>query len=268
VKQAVDALREEIDELGALLDSLDARDWERPTPFKGWTPWDVVAHLHWTDRQALLALKDPVAFRAATEGLGKAARQGTSLIEYTRRQLAELDAALLLDHWRREGRELCNRLGEMDPKARLPWYGPDMGARMFTTARQMETWAHGQDVYDLLGRERRYADRIQNIAVIGVKTFAWTYINRGLRVPDVLPHVHLTAPSGALWEYHPPSEVERIEGPASDFCHVVTQGRNVAETQLRVVGEVAAQWMKMAQCFAGPPATPPAPGARTRELRR
>lgn len=268
MQQVVQALREEIDELGALLDSLEARDWGRPTPFKGWTPWDVVAHLHWTDRQALLALRDPPGFRAAAKRTAEAMGAGTVLIDYTRRQLRELDAAALLERWRAVGHEMCDVLSETDLKARLPWYGPDMGARMFATARQMETWAHGQDIYDLLGRTRRYSDRIQNIAVIGVKTFGWTYVNRGLGVPDVTPYVRLTAPSGALWEWNPPLESERIEGAASDFCHVVTQGRNVAETELSVVGEVATQWMTMAQCFAGAPADPPAPGARTSGSRR
>jgi len=40
--------------------------------------------------------------------------------------------------------------------------------------------------------------------------------------------------------------------------------RNVADTTLRVEGETARQWMSIAQCFAGPPETPPAPGARYR----
>ena len=260
----VAAFRAEIDELGALLETLEARDWERPTPFKDWTPWDVVAHLHWTDRQAALALDDPEAFRSATRKLRDSATAGTSLIDYTRRQLADLDAPGLVGRWRAVGYELCDRLGATDAKARIPWYGPDMGARMFTTARQMETWAHGQDIYDLLGRERTYADRLQNIAVIGVKTFGWTYANRGLAVPEVAPYVRLTAPSGAIWEWNPPDDTERVEGLASEFCHVVTQGRNVADTDLSVRGPIATQWMAMAQCFAGPPADPPAPGARTR----
>jgi len=39
-----------------------------------------------------------------------------------------------------------------------------MGVQMFTTARYMETWAHSQEVYDLVGVERSYTDRIKNIA--------------------------------------------------------------------------------------------------------
>ncbi len=43
----------------------------------------------------------------------------------------------------------------------------------------------------------------------------------------------------------------------------MTQNRNVADTALVVVGEPAKQWMAIAQCFAGNPENPPAPGVRT-----
>jgi hypothetical protein len=53
-----------------------------------------------------------------------------------------------------------------------------------------------------------------------------------------------------------------IEGPAVDFCHVVTQGRNINEVNLMVTGATAQQWMAIAQCFAGAPETPPEVGRR------
>ncbi len=259
----VDALRDELDELDALLETLTADDWERPTPFKSWTPWDVVAHLHFSDQQSVLALEDPALFRQAAAALGAAIRADGSLRAYTRDQLRDLDAAALRAAWRDTATRLCALLDARAPRDRIPWYGPDMGARMFATARQMETWAHAHDLYDLLGRTRTYTDRLENIAVIGVKTFGWSFANRKLPVPDVAPWVRLTAPSGARWEWNAPNEDERVEGDAAEFCHVVTQGRNVADTQLQVVGEVATRWMAIAQCFAGAPADPPAPGART-----
>ena len=125
------------------------------------------------------------------------------------------------------------QLGESDPKRRLPWFGPDMGVRMFTTARLMETWAHGQEVYDLMRVERTHTDRIKHIATIGMKTFGWTFVNRGLEVPGAPPYVRLVAPSGEIWEWNEPSESERISGDAVDFCQVVTQGRNIADTPAR-----------------------------------
>jgi hypothetical protein len=74
--------------------------------------------------------------------------------------------------------------------------------------------------------------------------------------------VRLVAPSGAIWEWNEPSETEWIRGDAAEFCHVVTQGRNVADTRLEVTGPIATRWMSIAQCFAGGPEDPPAPGTR------
>jgi uncharacterized protein (TIGR03083 family) len=57
-------LRAEADELHAFLQTLSAEDWERPTAFKQWTPWDVVAHLHFFDHASLLALAGGSEFAA------------------------------------------------------------------------------------------------------------------------------------------------------------------------------------------------------------
>ncbi|MEK9871290.1 MAG: TIGR03084 family protein, partial [Gammaproteobacteria bacterium] len=85
----------------------------------------------------------------------------------------------------------------------------------------------------------------------------------GMEPPGSAPYVRLSAPSGEIWEFNEPDEQNRVEGDAVDFCHVVTQGRNIADVNLTVVGEPAEQWMAIAQCFAGPPEDPPAPGSRT-----
>lgn len=133
---------------------------------------------------------------------------------------------------------------------------------MFASARQMETWAHGQEIYDLVRVERNHTDRIKNIAHRGVRTYRWTFENRGEPIPGSEPYVRLTSPSGAIWEWNAPSEDNRVEGKAVEFCQVVTQVRNVADTGLVVAGKPATRWMAIAQCVAGPPENPPAPGER------
>lgn len=261
--EEITSLRDEGDTLAALLRDFDAADWQRPTPFKQWTPWDVIAHLHLSDLWARASLRSPADFRAEIAPLLAAIQQRTLLRDYTRTRLAVLDGPALLDAWHASLQALCAELERADPKARLTWFGPDMGVRSFTTARYMETWAHGQDLYDLLGRKRVYTDAIQAIATLGVKTNEFCFRNRGQKPPQPQPHVRLTAPSGAIWEWNAESQSECIEGDAGEFCHVVTQNRHVADTRLRVVGEAAQKWMSIAQCFAGPPENPPAPGTRT-----
>ena len=252
----------EADALHAFLSTLKEDDWSRPTAFQRWTPWDVVAHLHFYDQMSLAALAGRDAFAARRDVVIRAARDGVSNAELARSEYGELAPAALLERWIRSCRDMAERLGASDPKGRLPWFGPDMGVRMFTTARLMETWAHGQEVYDLLGVTRSPTDRLLHIATIGVKTFGWTFANRRQEPPGPPPYVRLVAPSGAIWEWNEPSEQECVRGDALDFCLVVVQGRNVADTALEVAGPVATRWMSIAQCFAGPPVDPPKPGER------
>jgi len=258
----VDDLRAEAAELHRLLGTLRIDDWPRATQFKAWTIDDIVRHLHIGDSMALASASSPEAFATLMADIRAQREKGLNRVEETRQRLNGLGGPALLERWHTTLEELCTVLAEKPPDTRLTWSGPDMGLRMFTTARQMETWAHGQDVYDLLRVPRVYNDNLRSIAFLGVKTFSFTFENRGLKPPTTAPFVSLTAPSGAIWDYNTPSDAERIEGLASDFCHVVTQNRNVADTQLKVTGEIAQSWMRVAQCFAGRPEDPPAPGQR------
>ena len=260
--QEAQDLLDEAAELEDFLQTLGEADWKRPTGFMDWTPWDVVAHLLFFDEVSLVALEGGDAFAARREELVKELMTGRTNQELGREAYGRLGPKELLARWRETDTAMATQLGESDPKRRLPWFGPDMGVRMFTTARYMETWAHGQEIFDLMGAPRTYSDRIKNIAVIGMKTFGWTFVNRKLEIPGPPPYVRLVAPSGEIWEWNEPSEQEFVRGDAADFCHVVTQGRNVADTALEVGGPVANQWMSIAQCFAGGPVDPPQPGAR------
>ena len=256
--QQAEDLREEGRALNELLVTLSGSDWERPTPFKTYTVYDVVAHLHTTDLAARLALSRPDDFRRLVQQ-----RDPSIAITMSGVRLEGAgEGELLRSLWLTTLNELCDLLAEADSGLRVPWFGPDMSVRMFASARQMETWSHGQDIYDLLKVPRNHTDRLKNVAQIGVRTFGWAYVNRGLPVPGEAPYVSLTAPSGANWEWNAPDAGNSVIGDAVDFCHVVTQGRNVQDTGLTVQGDIARQWMQIAQCFAGAPEDPPAPGQR------
>jgi len=256
-----DALREEGDNLYGLLKDEPASVFDHKTAFKDWTVWDVIAHLHVSDLQGLASAKGEETFKAEAKPMIAAMKEGRSLIEYTRERCAGISGADLFARWHETFGEMCDRFDALDPDARLKWFGPDMGLRMFATARQMETWAHASEIYDLLGKTRVETDRIQNIVVIGIKTYKFAYAIRGKEAPEPQPYVKLTAPSGAVWEFGEPGE-NAIVGTAVDFAHTVTQSRNVADTDLTVTGPIAQDWMSIAQCFAGGPEEPPAPGTR------
>ena len=126
----------------------------------------------------------------------------------------------------------------------------------------MEHWAHAQAIFDVLGLERENAERIKNVAHIGVTTYSWSFRVKGREPILPKPYVRLTAPSGATWEWNNPQDDNKVEGSAAEFSQVVTQCRNIADTNIIAIGDAATTWMDIAQCFAGGPETPPEKGVR------
>lgn len=259
LSQAQDFLAES-EALHAAIADLDDAGLRQTTQFKGWTIEDVLVHLHFWNRGADLAARDAAAFQEVIGGAMTSLKETGSLRSTENATIAARGTALR-DAWIDLVRDMAPRWAEMDPKTRLIWVGPSMSARSFMTARQMETWAHGMEIFDTLGLSRRNRDRIRNIVILGVNTFGWSHQVHGLPVPDTMPKLDLTAPSGALWEFGDAAG-GRITGTATDFAAVVTQTRALADTGLQVQGALAETWMANAQCFAGPPETPPAPGTR------
>ncbi len=261
MKQAED-FRQESRALATLLEPLGDKDFDQPTLFKGWTIDHVIGHLHMFNAAATATLESDAAFQAIFAPIAAGLADGQSLLDTQFPWLDGLKARALFEAWRIGAERAADAYANADPKARVTWAGPQMSALSSITARQMETWAHGQEVFDVLGVKRVEKDRIRNIAHLGVSTFGWTFINRGQTVPDVAPYVQLTGPSGVVWDWNTPQEDNVVRGSAVEFAQVVTQTRNVAETSLKVTGKDADAWMQKAQCFAGPPIDPPAPGQR------
>ncbi|MDU8929233.1 TIGR03084 family metal-binding protein [Alisedimentitalea sp. MJ-SS2] len=250
---------EESEALYAVLCDLNDEALTQETQFKGWTIEDVIRHLHFWNRAVDFAAQGEEAFSGLRNRVMGAINKGQSLRVVERKVIPE-SGRVLRATWIGFARAVAKRWEGQNPKARLPWVGPEMSARSAMTARQMETWAHGFEVFDLLGKTRQEHDRIRNIVVLGVNTFGWSHKVQGLSVPEDMPAIRLEAPSGEIWEYG--GSAGKIEGKAADFAAVVTQTRALADTGLKVEGDVARLWMENAQCFAGPKETPPAPGSR------
>lgn len=256
-------LRAEYSELADLVSGFDPQDWQLSTGFFQWTPWDEISHLLYFDQQALTALGNADVFaRDATALMKRTVEQGEAISDICHACYGHLSGAELVAVWRPCFNELVDRLSCLDAKARLPWYGPTMSARSFATARLMECWAHGQDIWDAVRRRRPGHARLRHIAHLGVSTFNWSFAVRGQQPPGPAPCVDLQGPGGERWTWGDPASSEQVQGAALDFCLVVTQRRHVQDTGLRVAGPVAQAWMSVAQCFAGGAAIGPAPGAR------
>jgi uncharacterized protein (TIGR03084 family) len=238
--------------LDSLVAELSDDVWTRSTPAAGWSIADSISHLVYFDETAKLAATDGEAFKHHAADLVASIAStagGDPSIEFGRTSTA----ANLLTQWRANRAALLGALRSLDPKTRVPWYGPAMSARSFATARLMETWAHGQDIVDALGVNPIVSDRLKHVAHIGVGARPFSYMTRGMTMPDAVVHVALRAPSGKLWTWGDVAAGDIVRGNALDFCLAVTQRRHVDDVDLEIVGDAAREWMSIAQSFAGAP---------------
>ena len=258
MRNLIEDLRAEQEDLDRILAGLGQRAWETATPAEPWTIRDTVSHLAFFDEREIQAIGDPTGFAAEvnerlTNGIDRYMSLG---IAHGR----SLTPSQVLDWWRTVREAELDAFAGIAPDATIPWYGPPMKASSAVSARLMETWAHGHDIADALGITRPPAARLFHIAELGVKTFSWSYLNRGLDVPTERVRVVLAGPNGDTRVWNEPMS-DSITGPVEDFCLVVAQRRNYRDTTLVIEGAIAESWMKVAQVFAGPPG-PGRPPAR------
>jgi uncharacterized protein (TIGR03084 family) len=237
-------------DLDAVVAGLDADEWLLATPAAGWSVLDTIAHLAFFDERVKLAAHDPEQFRAH---LGEVLADYEAYMRRGVEHGRALGSTETLAWWRAERQSALTALAAVPAGVRLPWYGPDMSVASAATARLMETWAHGQDVWDALGREREPTDRLRHVALLGQKAFANSFIAHGLEVPEEPVRVELVAPSGGLWVFGPEDTPHVVSGLATDFCLLTTQRRHRADLGLVATPGVADEWLEVAQAFAGPP---------------
>ncbi|MGJ3627915.1 maleylpyruvate isomerase family mycothiol-dependent enzyme [Sphingomonas sp. MMS24-JH45] len=109
--------------------------------------------------------------------------QGVELSRRMRDDWGDLTPPALFELWSNGWRQVADLLDATSNDHRMPWFGPEMSSASSAAARQMEVWAHGQDIYDMLGLRRSNADRIRAICDLGVRTQGWSFRNRGLDRP-------------------------------------------------------------------------------------
>lgn len=236
--------------LDAVVGSIDESRWATTTPAEGWDVRDSISHLCFFDEAATTAIVDPDAFEAEKAKLVATKQEGNDPDVALGRAIT---AGELLERWRTSSagyRDASRAKG--DHRARIPWYGPPMSLASFTTARIMETWAHGVDIRDALGVPIEHNERLRHVCHIGAGARPFAFIVHGVEDPG--DPVTVTA-TDTGWTWGPPDVANRIDGTALDLALVFTQRRHPKRTTVKATGPVAEQWLAIAQAFAGGPTT-------------
>jgi uncharacterized protein (TIGR03084 family) len=242
-----------------ILDRLDDRDWATVTGCTPWTIGDQISHLAWNDDAAVRALTDPGGFRLSRPTTPEGIQAMVDAVTVDHHDLG-CDALLA---WFRSARaSLLDVFAAADPKARMPWYGPDMSVTSKLSARFMETWAHGWDVQQALGLQYTPADRLRHVVFLGLQALPNAFTTHGLAVPVEPVRIDVALPSGRRLALGPHDAENTVEGNGYELALVVTQRRHFADTSLQATGSVATVWLEIAQAFAGPPGSKRTPSAQ------
>jgi uncharacterized protein (TIGR03084 family) len=226
--------------LDQFLQKIGPKDWDRPTPAKGWSVRDTISHL---------ADSAELAADALNGGSRIEVYRNASNLDALRQEAVKRGRKMryqdVIEWWRGGRAKVVEPLSRMDADHRIEWIAGSMKARTFATMRLMETWAHGLDIYAAMGAEIEDTPRIRHVCFLGWKTLPYAF---KIADKDYAPvRVEVIGPAYAKWVFGPPDTDQVIKGPASEFARLAVRrikrkdARNLkasgeyAETALEVV---------------------------------
>lgn len=249
MERICDDLQDETAAVGGVVEPLTEEQWRLPTVAEGWDTAETILHLAAADRMAHLAVTDRPTFLTARDRMMSGE---VSLHASVARDATEMTGAELWAWFLEQRTQMIDAFRELQPKERLAWLGPDIGARSLVTSRLLETWSHSHDLADTFGVAYPRTDRLRHIAHIGFVTRDFSYVNRGLTPPAEPVRVELTSPDGEVWTWGPDDAEQAVFADAYEFCKVVTRRLDFANSSVRADGPLAAEWMEIAQPWIEP----------------
>jgi uncharacterized protein (TIGR03084 family) len=244
----------ESDQLESWVTPLDAAGWAAVTTPEGWTVSHQIAHLAWTDHASLVAINGGEPFDAL---ITVAMNDPTGFVDAETEEWSHLPPSEQLTRWQAGRARLAEALRGVPEGTKIPWFGPPMSPTSMVTARFMETWGHGHDVAEGLGKTYPRNDRCKHVCHIGVRARANAYAMRGEQDPGVDIRVELTAPSGALWTWGGTEAENRVTGNGYDFALLATRRRQREDVDVQADGDAASHFLDIVQAFAGMPGNDP-----------
>ena len=219
--------------LDQFLQKITQKDWERPTPAKGWSIRDTISHLADSAELAADALNGGnhiEAYRSAPD------------LDALRQEAVKKGRKMryqdVIEWWRGGRAKVVEPLSHMSPDKRIEWIAGDMSARTFATMRVMEDWAHGLDIYSAMKAQIEDTARIRHICFLGWKTLPYAFKMADMDYSPV--RVEVMGPGYAKWVYGPADTDQVIKGPAGEWARLsVRRIKRKDAKNLKTTGEVA-----------------------------
>ncbi len=200
----VDLFPDLLEELLALLGSLSADDWKRPTVCAGWSVKDIALHLLGGEVGILSRKRDQFSFVGAEiTSWDDLVQLINDLNDIWVRAMRRISPPLLIDLLRLTGKQTCEYFKSLDPFAMggpVDWAGGKDAPVWLDLAREFtERWHHQQQIRDAVGKPGANESRFfAPVLDAFVRALPHTY--REVEAKDeTLLALTITGESGGRW---------------------------------------------------------------------
>lgn len=228
--------------LDQYLQRISLKDWDRPTPAKGWTIRDTISHLADYEElasQVIAGTADLSRYKSAPD------------LDALRQEAVERGRHMrpqdVIEWWRGGRATVVEPLSHMRETERVEWIQGDMSAKTLATLRLMETWAHGLDIYATIGEEVEDTQRIRHVCFLGWKTLPYAFKAAS---EDFAPvRVEVIGPGYVKWVYGSPDAENLIKGSASDWARLAVRRTTPDKTRLKTTGDAAERALALVKAY-------------------
>jgi uncharacterized protein (TIGR03084 family) len=219
--------------LDQFLQKIGGKDWDKPTPRKGWSIRDTISHLADSAELAADALNGGTRIETYQTAPNLDVLRLDALKKGRKMRYQDV-----IEWWRGGRAKVVEPLSRMEAEDRVDWIAGSMSARTFATMRLMETWAHALDIYGAMKAEVEDTARIRHVCFLGWKTLPYAF---KVADKDYAPiRVEVMGPGYAKWVYGPADTDQLIKGPAGEFARLaVHRLRRKDAKNLNAMGDVA-----------------------------
>ncbi|NQV07870.1 maleylpyruvate isomerase family mycothiol-dependent enzyme [bacterium] len=231
--------------LDQMLQRSPDRDWKVKTRLPGWKVQDIISHLASNERLAAEVLEGNEDVVEEALAYGSVDLFNAAGVQEGR----ALRPQAIIEWWRHQRAAVVDALSRMKADDRVPWIAGDMSAKTFATSRLMETWAHGLDIDEALGKDMEDTPRTRHIAWLGWATLPWAFEQAGEEYSEPI-RIELVGPAYARWAFGPEGAANLIKGNGGEWCRVAVRRLDARKTEnLTATGPIAEIALQVARTY-------------------